>query len=377
MKTELLCWFAAHRRSLPWRDDPTPYAVLVGEIMAQQTRLAQLLPFYERFMVRFPTIVALADAPLDDVLAIWAGMGYYARARNLHRTAQIICNPPNTLANDTHHKPQPPTPATHTNDNSHTLPDIPHTANGIHWPTTKAEWLALPGIGPYTAGAVLSIAFAQREAAVDGNILRVAARLQNDPTDIATPAAHKNATAYILHHMPHTPDTIRLFNQALMELGSLVCTPTTPRCTDCPLVGYCQAHQHDRVHLLPIKAAKKPSPRIPMTVLLIFAPDGRVLMTRRTAGLLRNMWVFHLVQGETLDAPAVREYLQSQGYSLHKIEEITPLGTFTHTFTHRVWEMTGFAVRVNENLALTDHHFRTPDEITAGGLPSAMRYFMM
>jgi len=356
---ELLRWFATHRRSLPWRDNPAPYAVLVGEIMAQQTRLAQLLPFYERFMTRFPTLMALADAPLDDVLAVWAGMGYYARARNLHRTAQIICGENN---NDASTYP--------TDGNASNTP--PQAHDSVHWPTTKAQWLALPGIGPYTAGAVMSIAFAQREAAVDGNVLRVVARLQNDDTDIKTPAAMKNATAYIQKHMPHEPDQIRQFNQAVMELGSLVCTPTQPQCDNCPLTYHCEAYKHNRVHLLPAKSAKKPSPHVPMTVLLIYSPDGRVLMHRRTEGLLRNMWVFHLIQGEILDGAAVHDYVQSLGYTPG---EITPLGQHTHTFTHRVWEMTSFAVRINENNPLPAHQFRTPDEIIKGGLPSAMRYY--
>ena len=335
MRCQLLAWFAEHCRVLPWREKPTPYPVLVSEIMAQQTRIAQLLPFYVRFMERFPTLEALARADEADVLAVWAGMGYYARARNLHRTAQLLCE----------------------------MPD---------WPTTRAAWEALPGIGAYTAGAVLSIAFGQKAAAIDGNVLRVYSRLACDATDIATPIAKKNAEAYVLAHMPDAPEEVRAFSQALMELGALVCTPTNPRCGECPLAEVCEARKVGRVQELPVKAKKKASPIVPITVLLFFSPDGKVMMRRRDAGLLRGMMVYWLVEGEQLVADAVAGYVGERGFTVRGMEA---LGDFSHTFTHRVWQMTGYAVQVGKCAALDGYEWLTPDEVAARGLPAAMRYF--
>lgn len=351
-------WFAANRRALPWRENPTPYTVLVSEVMAQQTRMAQLLPFYARFMARFPTLEVLAAADEDAVLAVWAGMGYYARARNLHCAARIL------------HERQKD------NENS----EVMHDGNGefisFCWPATRAEWEALPGIGPYTAGAILSIAFGQKEAAIDGNVLRVVARLTNDDTDISTPAAKKNAETFVLSHMPEAPDDISAYTQALMELGALVCTPGVPRCGECPLVLYCGARKHNRVRELPVKAKKKQSPIIPMTVLVILSSDGRVLMHKRAEGLLRGMHVYYLIESAALSPEEVTAHLTERGYTPTHIE---PLGTFTHTFTHRVWQMTGYTVRVNTNNMVLyhfeNHSFLTPDEVAQVGVPAAMRYF--
>jgi A/G-specific adenine glycosylase len=334
MCNELLIWFAENKRPLPWRQNPTPYAVLVSEIMAQQTRMAQLLPFYMRFMARFPTADALAKSELDEVLAVWAGMGYYARARNLHSAVKII----RAKYND-------------------------------GWPTTRAEWEALPGIGAYTAGAVLAIAFGQREAAIDGNVLRLYARLENDATDIACAAAKMRATQLVHAHMPNKPGEICAYTQALMELGSLVCVPTHPKCEKCPLVYICKAYMAGCEKELPVKTKKKPSPVVDMTVLIIFSPRGRVLMRRRTEGLLKGMWVYCLTENPLAD---IHGYVKAMGYS---VKTVYPLGEARHAFTHRVWQMTAYAVHVNEDCAVGDYRFLSPDEVDKAALPAAMRYF--
>jgi A/G-specific adenine glycosylase len=335
----LIAWFAANKRPLPWRDNPTPYAVWVSEVMAQQTRMAQLLPFYTRFMERFPTVDDLDTSDLDEVLSAWAGMGYYARARNLHQTAKTI-----------------------------------RERYGDGWPQTRKEWESLPGVGPYTAGAVLSIAFGQPEPAIDGNVLRLVARLTDDDTDINTPIAKKRAFDWVksLYPKSSTDNTVNIagvLTQALMELGSLVCTPANPRCDICPVADECRARQNGRERELPIKSRKKASPIIPMLVLLIFSADGRILMRRRTEGLLKGMWVYYLTEGTPTDIPA---HASEMGYT---VKSTDPLGEFTHTFTHRIWEMTGYALTVYENHTVDDYVFLTPDEVEKIAIPAAMKYF--
>jgi A/G-specific adenine glycosylase len=341
--SNLLDWFAKNKRPLPWRENPTPYAVLISEVMAQQTRMAQLLPFYERFMKRFPTLDDLAKADFDHILSVFAGMGYYARARHLFQNAKIIRNQ-------------------YGNDN---------------WPKTRKEWEALPGIGPYTAGAILSIAFNLPEPAVDGNVLRLVARLTNDATDISTPTAKKQATLYIKSFLLLSPTPGEL-TQAFMELGSLVCTPTNPRCVNCPVVSYCQAYIHNRVKELPVKAKKKPSPVIAVTVLLIYSPKGQILMQKRSEGLLKSMWVFYLTEDELPNEPdaAVTKIgllLKNLGFTYTCIEYNRKA---RHTFTHRVWDMTAYTVRVNETQAPEGYSFLSPDDMKKSAIPSAMKYFI-
>ncbi|MCL2189541.1 MAG: A/G-specific adenine glycosylase [Defluviitaleaceae bacterium] len=343
MQKNLLTWYAKHKRDLPWRSNPTPYAVLISEVMAQQTRLGQLLPFYMRFMTQFPTIEALAASTEDAVLAAWAGMGYYARARNLHHTAREICE-----------------------------------KHGGVFPQTRKEWEALSGIGAYTAGAILAIAFGQKETAIDGNVLRLYARLANDETDISTTTAKHRAAEYVSAYMPHTSDKIRAFTQALMELGALVCIPSNPRCESCPISNFCEAYKAGNERNLPVKARKKASPVIPLTVLRIFAPQGRVLMRKRTEGLLKGMWVYYLIE-ETPEKPSrtpaeITEYLaKTRGYTVTHIE---PLGEARHTFTHRVWHMHGYDVHIKENYLIADYHFISPDDMKNIALPAAMGYFI-
>ena len=339
MTDELLIWFYHNKRPLPWRENPEPYYILVSEIMAQQTRMAQLLPFYTRFVAQFPTPEALASATEDEVLTAWAGMGYYARARNLHRAIKEI-----------------------------------RASYGNNWPTNRKEWEALPGIGPYTAGAVLSIAFGQKEAAIDGNILRVYARVNNDKTDISTPAAKSRATAFVLKNMPDKPDKIRLFNQSLMELGALVCTPQNPKCENCPIAQHCQARQVGTTHNLPVKAKKNPSPEIPVGVILILSPEGKVLMRRRTEGLLKGMWVYYLTEGNDGTTTTATAIINHMGYTLKQIQ---PAGTATHTFTHRIWHMTAHIAHINETHAIEDYQFLSPDDLTKIAITAAMGYFSL
>ena len=211
----LLAWYDVHRRTLPWRDDVSPYRTWISEVMLQQTRVDTVLPYFARFMSRFPTVEALAEAPSDEVMSMWAGLGYYSRARNMHRAAQEIVR----------------------------LGAFPSTLPGIR---------ALPGVGEYMAGAIGSIAFGLDEAAVDGNLHRVLSRLH------ASPGRRKDMWALAEGHLPS--GRAGDFNQALMDLGSQICTARKPRCPSCPISTHCTSHAEDSVSLYPVKVKKKKTP---------------------------------------------------------------------------------------------------------------------
>ncbi len=244
----LLAWFARARRDLPWREEPRdPYRVWVSEVMLQQTRVEVVVPYFERFTARFPTLRALARAPLDEVLAQWSGLGYYARARNLHRAAQ---------------------------------------AAGGALPGTAAELAALPGFGPYTSAAVASLAFGEEVPLVDGNVARVLARLLRLPGDPAQARALAWKAAPSLLPRGRAGE----FNEALMELGALVCTPRSPKCGDCPIGAQCQAKKHGDPEKFPGPKKKKPRPQLTWAAAAIFR-GGAVLLARRGKGeLFEGMW---------------------------------------------------------------------------------------
>ncbi len=252
----LLEWFNENARTLPWRSDPTPYHVWLSEIMLQQTRVAAVLDYYERMVSVCPEVSDLAALDEDKLMKLWQGLGYYSRARNLHRTAKIITNEYNGKF-----------PADH---------------NLIR---------ALPGIGDYTAGAICSIAFGLPVPAVDGNVLRVVARISGDETDITTPAMKKKVTAALQTVIPQKAPGD--FNQALMELGALVCLPNgAPLCDKCPAAPFCRAHLEDRTDKLPVKAAKKERRVEQRDVFLIFHEGKVALRRRKPRGLLAGLWEF-------------------------------------------------------------------------------------
>jgi A/G-specific adenine glycosylase len=243
----LVEWFGRGHRDLPWRRTRDPYRIWVSEIMLQQTRSATVIPYYERFLERFPTVESLAAAGEHEVLALWSGLGYYSRARNLRKAAQAV------------------------------------VARG-GFPAGYEELLGLPGIGEYTAAAVASIAFGLPHAAVDGNVLRVVARLENDASDIVAPATRRRFRLAVQGWL----DARRAgeFNQALMELGATVCLPRNPLCPACPLAGWCRAREAGTAGQLPVKlrAAEPESHRIEV---LIVRRGDRVLLRQRDAGAAR------------------------------------------------------------------------------------------
>ena len=303
----LLDWFQAHARTLPWRADREPYHVWLSEIMLQQTRVEAVRGYYARFLAAAPDVFALAALPEAQLLKLWEGLGYYNRARKAQECAREIA------------------------------------ARGGVWPDTVEGLLALPGIGPYTAGAIASICFERPAAAVDGNVLRVCARVLDDATPIDN-AAHKTAlTAALSACYPagHCGD----FTQALMELGATVCLPNgAPRCEQCPLASLCEARRAGTALELPHKAAPKARRIEPVTVVLAEDAEERFLLQQRPEkGLLAGLWQPLLWEGEALSAEEVCGRLEALGLACEGIE---PLPAAKHIFSHIEWRMSGYSVCV-------------------------------
>ena len=295
----LLQWFGENARVLPWRSDPTPYHVWLSEIMLQQTRVAAVLDYYRRFLREVPTVADLAVLPEDRLLKLWEGLGYYNRARNLQKAARQI------------------------------MEDF-----GGLFPSTYEDIRSLSGVGDYTAGAIASIAFGIPVPAVDGNVLRVVARVTGDAGDITAPATKKRITAALQEILPtRSPGD---FNQAMMELGATVCLPNgAPLCDRCPARSFCAALAQDRIGELPVKAAKKPRRIEERTVWLLFH-EGRVALRRRPArGLLANLWEYpnELAGSEPL-----------AGWGIVPLSDVYG-GQAKHIFSHIEWHMTARLVR--------------------------------
>ena len=300
----LLQWFSEHARVLPWRSDPTPYHVWVSEIMLQQTRVAAVLGYYARFMEELPDVADLARVEEDRLMKLWQGLGYYNRARNLQKAARQVMD----------------------------------QFGGV-FPGRYEDIRALAGVGDYTAGAIASIAFGIPVPAVDGNVLRVLARILGDEGDIARPAVKERARRLLLEVIPaRRPGD---FNQALMELGATVCLPNgAPLCDQCPCAGLCRARAEERTGELPVKAAKKARRVEERTVWLLFR-QGRVALRRRPArGLLAGLWEY---PNETAPGPLPpAEWGIACGPA-----EFAGLGR--HIFTHIEWRMTAYQAQAEED----------------------------
>ncbi len=302
----LLMWYDGHARVLPWREQVTPYRVWVSEIMLQQTRVEAVKPFYERFMDRLPDIQALADCPDDALLKLWEGLGYYNRVKNMKKTAQILMK-----------------------DYQGKMPDTPEKIR------------SLPGIGPYTAGAVLSIAYGKRIPAVDGNVLRVISRVEWNEEDITKQSVKKKIEEQLLQIMPE--DRPGDFNQALMELGATVCVPNGPaKCGECPLRTCCIACQKGRENELPRKAPKKARRIEERTVLVIQDGERAAIRKRPEKGLLSGVYELPNLSGH-LTEESVLSYIREQGFDPVRIR---PLAAAKHIFSHVEWRMIGYRVQV-------------------------------
>ena len=293
----LLKWYDQVRRDLPWRRTKNPYHIWLSEIMLQQTRVETVKGYYARFLEQFPTVQALACAPEEKVLKAWEGLGYYSRARNLQKAAQTIME-----------------------------------KHGGRFPETYEEILALPGIGPYTAGAVGSIAFGLPVPAVDGNVYRVASRFFGVREDVGIPRVQKEIWRLVKESIPlqRAGD----YNQALMELGATHCCPGTPACDLCPWNELCDACEEGDADVLPVHEKKKPPKQIDMAVCLL-TKGNRIYVTRREERMLGGLYVFQLIEEETRP-DAVKELLEESGFACRFVKE---LGEAKHVFTHRVWNM--------------------------------------
>ena len=304
----LLHWFWANHRVLPFRSDPTPYHVWVSEIMLQQTRVAAAVPYYERFVQELPDIPALAACEEERLLKLWEGLGYYSRVRNLQKAARIVCE-----------------------------------QYGGQLPGDLAALKKLPGIGDYTAGAIASIGFGIPAPAVDGNVLRVFARLYNDEGDIMQPAVKAATTQKVMAQQPaEAPGD---FNQALMELGALVCTPGQPDCAACPLQALCLGRQSGNPARLPQKAPKKARKKCELTLCLAQDAAGRWLLQKRgEQGVLAGLWQPPVLAEEALDEKEALAAAQKLLPAAVLLKE-KPLKA-KHIFTHLEWHMTAYVMAV-------------------------------
>ena len=330
----LLKWFIQNRRMFPWRQDKDPYHVWVSEIMLQQTRIEAAKEYYIRFMKELPDVQSLCDASQEKLLKLWEGLGYYSRAKNLHKAAKAIVE-----------------------------------QYSGHFPDHYRDLLKLSGIGEYTAGAIASICFGEKVPAVDGNVLRVLSRILGSDKNVLLPEVKKEMTALLCAVMPEEAGD---FNEALMELGETVCLPNgAPDCDHCPLQKFCIAYEKDLTKELPVRIKKQTRTTEYMTVLLIVSSQGHIALEKRTEkGLLSGMYQLPNLSGRAeIDSIAV--ILEQWHLKVLSIEE---LGEAKHIFTHKEWRMKGVRV-VTENesecflwASKEDLHEKYP-------LPTAFRHF--
>ena len=316
-------WFYSHARVLPWREDPRPYYVWISEIMLQQTRVEAVKGYFERFITALPDVQALAECPEDQYLKLWEGLGYYNRVRNLNAAAIQIME-----------------------EYDGVIPD------------SYEELLKLKGIGHYTAGAIASIAYGKAVPAVDGNVLRVISRVTCDDSDIMKQSVRNHMEEKLLELMKDYHTEIgneqmqqtgilipRAFNQALMELGAMVCVPNgAPHCEECPWHDICEARKQNRIAEIPVKKKAKSRRMEDMTVLVIRDDEKVAVHKRGKKGLLAGLYELPNLQGH-LEQEEVLAYIKSLGYSPIRIK---PLAEAKHIFSHVEWHMIGYVISVEE-----------------------------
>ncbi|SDI55638.1 A/G-specific DNA-adenine glycosylase [Planococcus glaciei] len=313
---DLIGWFSEEKRDLPWRRTADPYQIWISEIMLQQTRVDTVIPYYKRFIEKFPTLHDLAAADEEVLLKQWEGLGYYSRARNLQAGVR----------------------------------EVAENYGGIV-PNSRKEISALKGVGPYTAGAVLSIAYGIPEHAVDGNVMRVLSRILLIEEDIAKPKTRKifeeAVTEIISHEDPSS------FNQGLMELGALICTPTSPKCLLCPVREHCAAFHEGKQQDLPIKTKAKKTKALQYAMFAIRSGETVLMEKRPESGLLANMWQFPMVEltEEILPVEIEEQLSESFRGTVSNAEKIT---SFKHVFSHLTWNVDGYIAN-GENLIVPPH----------------------
>lgn len=331
----LLPWYRKNARSMPWRETPKPYYTWISEIMLQQTRVEAATSYFLRFVEALPSIPTLASVPDEDLMKLWEGLGYYSRARNLKKAAEILCRD-----------------------------------YGGELPADHSALLALPGIGSYTAGAIASIAFGLPYPAVDGNVLRVVSRVAECRADISDNAVKKEWEKAISVILPEKD--VGDFNQSLMELGALVCQPNgSPRCLYCPLGKVCIGFHNRTAEELPVKAPKKERRVEQLTVFLLVC-DGRAALSKRgERGLLAGLWELPNCLG-SVSSERVIGYFAEKGIGA----ELTPAGTAKHIFTHVEWRMEGLLIQLDRPLEFPGLHWAAKEELEARyPLPSAFKKY--
>jgi A/G-specific adenine glycosylase len=310
-RRKLLTWFAKRKRDLPWRRTRDPYLIWVSEIMLQQTRVAAVIPYYERFTAKFPTVNSLARAKTETVLSHWAGLGYYSRARNMQRAAKEIVS-----------------------------------RHGGEFPRAYEQALALPGIGRYTAAAVLSIAYEEPLAVLDGNVARVLARIGAVRGDLRASLVWRSledaAQDLLARQAPGD------WNQAMMELGATLCTPKSPRCGECPASGWCQAQKLGIAAEIPEARRKQKTVKVTLVAAVLIDPQGQTLLLRQKGSegaLFSHLWQFPAVESMGPAAAELARYLQ-KNFAIAAKRVTTPLQTARHAVTFRNIHIKPYLVRV-------------------------------
>ncbi|PIC70064.1 A/G-specific adenine glycosylase [Sporosarcina sp. P16b] len=319
----LLNWYEAEKRDLPWRRTDNPYYIWISEVMLQQTRVDTVIPYYERFIEKFPTMQDLSAAPEEDILKMWEGLGYYSRVRNLQSGVREVVE-----------------------------------TYGGKVPNNRKEISTLKGVGPYTAGAILSIAYGVPEHAVDGNVMRVLSRILLIEEDIALPRNKKLFEQAVMQLI--SEENPSSFNQALMELGATICTPN-PHCLLCPVREFCIAFEEGKQRQLPIKIKKQKMKHVTMAAFAIQNEEGKWLLQKRpSTGLLASLWEFPMI--ELQDTSAVETFEKENGLKLTHIQELPHV---LHVFSHITWNIHVYRAQLEAPQAEGDLQFFTKEEVEA------------
>lgn len=331
----LLAWYDQYARILPWRTETSPYRTWISEVMLQQTRVDSVIPYFERFVGTIPSVSALAEADENLLLKLWEGLGYYNRVKNLKKAAIEIM-----------------------------------TRFAGSFPRTKKEWRGLPGIGPYASGAISSIAFDEKVPAVDGNVLRVLSRIEGVLTDLSKPETVSALTSLAEELLPD--DRIGDHNQAMMELGALICVPNKkPDCNHCPVCPFCGAFKQNLTESIPEKAHPTLRRLEKKTVFLLKHKGGYALRQRTEKGLLSGMWEFPNTSSH-LSIQEAQNWLEKSGF---RVMNISPAGNSKHLFSHVEWDMIGFSAEV-EMVEETSFIFVVPQRIEQTfSVPIAFRHY--
>ncbi len=333
----LLAWYERYHRNLPWRQSRDAYAIWISEIMLQQTQVVTVQDYYRRFIERFPNVFTLAQADEEVVFKLWEGLGYYSRARNLMRCAQVVVS----------------------------------EFDGV-FPSDVNKLRELPGIGPYTAGAIASIAYEKMVPAVDGNVMRILARIDADSRDIADAKTKLAFEALVMEKMTRDP---RHFNQALMELGAMICTPKGPKCTQCPVKDFCEAKQKGCVDRLPVKKKKQKAVHQNIAIVCL-KHEGRFLFVKQPAsGLMSHLWVLPYLEikdGNDADK-IIKQYCLE--YFGEVADYVAMAEGIKHVFSHLIWHPTLYVYEVSHEIdtELPMTKWASLEESKALALPTAIK----